>query len=145
MIRLIAILAFVLAGLGAPLAQEAPPPTTPPAAPAPSTEAAPAAPDIQVDPSATIDNTPKQLKLLTGIYATQAVIDICSITVPEDVATAMSNDRKRYEGLLIMDEAASTRAYEATKAEVQSTAPDCAEGSTDRQGVDAVLAAYTTR
>ena len=119
-------------GLGAAFAQEAAP-------------AAPATPTIQIDPAAPIDATPKQVKLLTGLYATQAVIDICAITVPEPVAAAMNYDRKRYENVLVMDAAASASAYEKTKAEVQSTTPDCADGSADRQGVDAVLSIYTKK
>lgn len=126
MMKSFAVLGFLLAGLSAPLAQDA-------------------APTIEIDPAAPINSMPKHANLLTGLYATQAVIDICAITVPEPVMTAMNFDRKRYENLLTMDEAASTRAYRDTKAEVERTAPDCAEGSPDRQGVEAVLSIYRTK
>lgn len=128
MTRLIAAFALSLFAVAAPLAQEATPPV--------------AAPNIEVDPSAVIDNTPKQLDLLTGLYATQAVIEICAITVPADVNERMTRDRQRYESLLIMDAETASRAYASTKAEVEKTTPDCAEGSVDRQGVEAVLSAY---
>jgi len=128
MFRFASALALTLVAAAAPLAQEAAP--------------APAAPEIQVDPNAVVDNTPKTLNLLTGIYATQAVIEICSVTVPEDVTERMTRDRQRYENLLLMDAPTAERAYASTKAEVEKTAVDCAEGSPDRQGVDAVLSAY---
>lgn len=133
MMKFFAVLGFALAGLGAPLAQEA-------------TPAVPSAPaDIRIDPAAPINAMPKQANLLTGLYATQAVIEICAITVPEPIIKAMSIDRKRFENVLVMDETASNRGYEQVKAEVQRTGPDCAEGSVDRKGVDAVLSVYTAR
>lgn len=129
MIRPVAAIVMTLASLSAPLAQEAAPAAAP-------------APVIEIDPSATIDSSPKQLNLLTGLYATQAIIEICAVTVPADVVTRMDRQRLAYEGALGMDASTGTRAYESTKAEVQKTSPDCAEGSPDRQGVDAVLAIY---
>ena len=133
MIRPVVAIALTLAGLSAPLAQEVAP------APAPAE-----APVISIDPAASIDTSPKQLNLLTGLYATQALIEICAVTVPADVVTKMDRHRLLYETTLGMDTATGTKAYESTKAEVQQTGPDCAEGSTDRKGVDAVVAVYMT-
>lgn len=129
MIRPLAILAVLLATTGAGLAQEAATTT-----PAPT--------DIQIAPGAAIDVMPKQAKMLTGIYATQAIIDICSITVPEPVATKMGNDRARFEAGIGLDAAGAKEAYDKIKTNVASTSPDCAEGSADRKNVEAVLTIY---
>ncbi|WP_375452303.1 hypothetical protein [uncultured Devosia sp.] len=126
MIRPLVTLALVLAATTAGLAQEA----------------APAPVDIRVDPSAVINAMPKQANMLTGIYATQAVIDICAITVPAPVATRMGNDRVRFEKAMGLDATGSIEAYDRIKASVAGTTPDCAEGSADRQGVEAVLSLY---
>ena len=128
MIRPLAALAALALTLGTPLAQEA-------AAPA-------AAPEIVIDPAATIDNTPKQANMLTGFYATQAVIELCSVAIEPAIAEGMAADRARLETALSMDAAAVETAYAKVKADVEKTSPDCAEGSADRQGVDAVTAIY---
>ena len=128
MIRSLAI-AFVLATASAGYAQEA-------------STTTPAPTDIQIDPGAAINVMSKQANMLTGIYATQAVIDICAITVPEPVATKMGNDRKRFETGVGLDASGATEAYEKVKTSVTATTPDCAEGSTDRKNVEAVLALY---
>jgi hypothetical protein len=106
-------------------------------------EAAPAAaPDIVVDPAATINTTPKQANMLTGFYATQAVIELCSVAIEPNIAEGMAADRARLETALSMDAAASAAAYAQVKADVEKTQPDCADGSPDRIGVDAVTAIY---
>lgn len=129
MIRSLAIAAFVLATASAGYAQEA-------------STTTPAPTDIRVDPNATINVMSKQGNMLTGIYATQAVIDICAITVPEPVATRMGNDRKRFETGVGLDATGATEAYDKVKTSVTATKPDCAEGSADRKNVEAVLALY---
>ncbi|MET3899456.1 hypothetical protein ABIB57_003411 [Devosia sp. UYZn731] len=129
MIRSLAIAAFVLATAGAGFAQEA-------------STTTPAPTDIQIEPGATINVMSKQANMLTGIYATQAVIDICAITVPEPVATKMGNDRKRFETGVGLDATGATEAYDKIKTSVTATKPDCAEGSADRKNVEAVLALY---
>jgi hypothetical protein len=129
MIRSLAIVAFVLATGGAALAQEA-------------STTTPAPTDIQVDPNANVNVMPKQANMLTGLYATQAVIDICAITVPETAATRMGNDRKRFEAGVGLDATGAAQAYEKIKTDVAATTPDCAEGSPDRQNVQAVLSLY---
>ncbi len=129
MIRSFATLAFLLAATGAGFAQEA-------------STTTPAPTDIQVDPGAAINVMPKQANMLTGIYATQAIIDICAITVPEPVATKMGVDRKRFEAGIGLDATGGAQAYAKIKTNVATTKPDCAEGSPDRTNVEAVLNIY---
>lgn len=132
MIRPLAALVFLAAGLGAAAAQEVSP------APAP----APAPADIVIDPAADIDATPKQANLLTGMYATKAVIEICALTLEEGVVNGMNADQKRLETSLVMDAPTAEKAYAEVKANVEKTEPDCAEGSPDRLSVDAVADIY---
>jgi hypothetical protein len=109
-------------------------------------EAAPAAPaDIVIDPAASLNTTPKQANMLTGFYATLAVIEICAVTIEPDVTTGMEADRKRLETALGMDPTMAATAYGQVKADVEKTSPDCTEGSADRRGVDAVTAIYTNQ
>jgi hypothetical protein len=106
-------------------------------------EAAPAtAPEIVVDPAAAIDTTPKQANMLTGFYATQAVIELCSVAIEPNIAEGMAADRARLETALSMDAPTAAAAYAQVKADVEKTTPDCADGSPDRAGVDAVTAIY---
>lgn len=130
MIRPIAALVFLAAGLGAATAQEA----APAAAPAPS--------QVVVDPAAPIDATPKQANLLTGMYATKAVIEICAISLADGVVKGMEIDQKRLETSLAMDAPTAEKAYAVVKADVEKTEPDCADGSADRAGVEAVTSIY---
>lgn len=104
-----------------------------------------AAPDtrITVDPRAIVDAMPKQGKLLTGLYATQATIEACGITVTEPGSTAMSAHRRQLESELRMDEATAEAAYAAVKADVEKAGIDCSEGSTDLQQTQAVIAIYS--
>ena len=132
MIRSIAALAVFAALTGAVAAQEA----------APAAPAVPAAPEIVIDPAAAIDTTPKQANMLTGFYATQAVIEICAVEIEADVAAGMAADRGRLETALSMDTPTAEQAYAKVKADVEKTAPDCTDGSPDRIGVDAVTAIY---
>ena len=127
MIRPLAALAALALTFGASVAQEA--------APA-------AAPEIVVDPAASLNTTPKQANMLTGFYATLAVIEICAVSIEPDIAAGMDADRKRLETALGMDPAMAASAFAQVKADVEKTAPDCTEGSADRQGVDAVTAIY---
>jgi len=129
MIRPFALAALLLIGTNVAFAQEA-------------TTTTPAPTDIQIDASANVNGMSKQGNMLTGIYATQAVIDICAITVPEQVATRMGNDRKRFETGVGLDATGATEAYAKIKTSVTATAPDCTEGSADRKNVEAVLALY---
>lgn len=101
-----------------------------------------APPDIEVDAGATINTVSKKTSMLTGLYATQAVIDICSISVSGPVATRMGNDRTRFEAAIGLDASSAAEAYQKIKANVASTSPDCTQGSSDRQEVEAVLTLY---
>lgn len=127
MIRPLAALAVLALMSGASVAQEA--------APA-------AAPEIVVDPAATLNTTPKQANMLTGFYATQAVIELCAVVIEPTIAEGMAADRARLEAALSMDAATAATAYAQVKADVEKTQPDCADGSPDRMGVDAVTAIY---
>ena len=128
MIRPILALGFLAAGLSVAVAQEV--------APVPATS------NVVVDPAAAIDATPKQANLLTGMYATKAVIEICAISFEEGVINGMNADQKRLETSLAMDAPTAEKAYAEVKADVEKTAPDCAEGSPDRVGVEAVANIY---
>ena len=127
MIRPFAALAVLALTLGASVAQEA--------APA-------AAPEIVIDPAASLNTSPKQANMLMGFYATQAVIELCAVTIEPKIAEGMAVDRARLETALGMDAAAAGTAYAKVKADVEKTEPDCAEGSADRAGVEAVASIY---
>jgi hypothetical protein len=127
MIRPLAALAVLALISGAAVAQEAAPTT---------------APEIVIDPAASLNTTPKQANMLTGFYATQAVIELCAVSIEPTIAEGMAADRARLETALSMDATAAAAAYAQVKADVEKTQPDCAEGSTDRAGVDAVTAIY---
>lgn len=132
MIRSIAALAAFAVLSGTVIAQEIAPavPTTP-------------TPDqVVIDPAAALNTSPKQANMLTGFYATQAVIELCSVTIDPDIAEGMAADRTRLETALSMDTPTAKKAYDLVKADVEKTTPDCAEGSPDRIGVDAVTAIY---
>ena len=129
MIRPLAVFAILALGLGAATAQEA-------------TPAQPAAPEIVVDPAASLNTSSKQANMLTGFYATQAVIELCAITIEPGIAEGMAADRLRLETALGLDVAKAAEAYGKIKADVETTSPDCAEGSADRAGVEAVTAIY---
>lgn len=104
-----------------------------------------AAPEIVVDPAATFNTSPKQANMLTGFYATQAVIEICGVTIEPGIAEGMAADRARLETALGLDPAAAATAYDKVRADVEKTSPDCSEGSPDRLGVDAVTAIYAAQ
>ena len=109
-------------------AQEA----TPPAAPA----------EIVIDPAANTAQPSKSTSLLTGLYATQATIELCAITVDPAIAAGMAADRQRLELSVSLDTPSAANAYAKVKADVERVGVDCAEGSPDRQSVDAVMAVY---
>ena len=116
--------------IAAPLAQEA--------APAPATP-----PKITVDPSAVVDAKPKQGQLLTGLYATQATIELCNITVAEPGVTAMNAHRRQLESEFHLEGETAQKAYDTVKADVEKAGIDCTEGSPDRQQTEAVIAVYS--
>lgn len=99
--------------------------------------------NLTVNPMATLDVTPKHANLLTGMYATKAVIEICNVTVDAGILKRMSEDQAGLETSLQMDAATSAKAYEQVKADVTKTKPDCADGSADRKNVDAVVDIYS--
>ena len=129
MIRPIAALAVMTLLTGTAMAQEAAPATPAPA-------------DIVVDPAANLSPAPKQANMLTGFYATQAVIELCSLEIEQPVLDGMAADRARLETALSMDATTAETAYARVKADVETTTPDCTDGSPDRMSVDAVTAIY---
>ena len=133
MIRSIAALATAALLTGAVVAQEA--------APANPT----AAPEIVIDPAAQLNTSSKQVNMLTGFYATQAVIELCSLPIDADITAGMAADRTRLETALSMDTPTGEAAYTKVKADVEKTAPDCTDGSPDRISVDAVTAIYNAQ
>jgi hypothetical protein len=54
----------------------------------------------------------------------------------------MGRDRTRFETSLGLDTTGGTEAYGKIKTSVAGTTPDCADGSADRQNVEAVLSIY---
>ncbi|MHA6730165.1 hypothetical protein [Devosia sp. A369] len=130
MIRPLAALTILALSLGPVLAQP-----VAPAAPA-------ATPDVVIDPAAKLNTSPKQANMLTGFYATQAVIELCAIALEPNIVTGMAVDRSRLETALGLDVASAGAAYAQVKADVEKTTPDCTDGSPDRLGVDAVTAIY---
>jgi len=98
--------------------------------------------EIVVDPMAIVDSMPRQGRLLTGLYATQATLEICNVTVPEPAATNMAGHRRQLETELHLDAPSAQKAYDTVKADVEKAGVDCAEGSSDRSQADAVIAIY---
>lgn len=130
------LVALLGLGFGAAQAQEAAPAV-------PAATDAPAAPaNVVIDPAADVSKASKQSSLLTGFYATQAVIELCALPVDDAIKTGMAGDLRRLEASVGLDEASGATAYAKVKADVEKTKPDCAEGSTDRASVDAVTAIY---
>ena len=99
--------------------------------------------EITIDPLASINTTTRQGQLLTGLYATQATLELCSIDVIEPGVTAMNAHRRQLEAELRLDEASGVKAYAAVKADVEKAGVDCAEGSADRNSANAVVAIYS--
>ncbi|HWV20661.1 MAG TPA: hypothetical protein VN036_06510 [Devosia sp.] len=128
--RFVPALCVLALTIAAPLAQEA--------APAPATP-----PKITVDPSAVVDAMPKQGQLLTGLYATQATIELCNITVAEPGVTAMNAHRRQLESEFHLEGETAQKAYDTVKADVEKAGIDCTEGSPDRQQTEAVIAVYS--
>jgi hypothetical protein len=108
----------------------------------PATDAAPATQNIVIDPAARLPNTSRQTNLLTGFYATLAVIEICALPLADEIKAGMTGDRRRLEASVGLDAVKAGQAYAKVLADVRSTSPDCAQGSPDRASVDAVTAIY---
>jgi hypothetical protein len=132
MIRPLAALALAALTLTPAIAQETP------AAPAPAN-------NVTIDPLAGPDKPNKQVDLLTGFYATVATIEICAVTIDPGIKAGMDADQRRLETSLGLDPARAAEAYAKVKADVEKTAPDCADGSPDRIGVDALTAIYAAQ
>jgi hypothetical protein len=127
-----AALLLALAATTATFAQEA-------------TTTAPADTQVTVDPNANVRALPKAVDVLTGLYATLATVEICEITLDPAIASAIDADRASMEAAAAFDQPTGEKAYQAVLADVRKTNPDCADGSPDRLGVDAVTAVYASR
>lgn len=132
MIRSFAVLAVLALGLNTAMAQDV--------APAPLAPPAPA--DVVIDPAAPIPATSKQNDLMTGFFATMAVIEICAIDVPQAIKDGMTGDQKRLEASVGLDDNTAALAYSKVKSAVQKTNPDCTPGSADLASVEAVTKIY---
>ena len=135
MIRSLAVFTVLALGLSSALAQE-----TAPAAPAPLATPAPA--DVVINPAAPISATSKQNDLMTGFFATMAVIEICAIEVPQPIKDGMAGDQSRLEASVGLDANTAAIAYSKVKTAVQKTNPDCTPGSADLASVEAVTKIY---
>lgn len=127
-----AALVLALAASTASFAQEA-------------TTTAPADTQVTVDASANVRALPKAVDVLTGLYATLATVEICEIVLDPAIEAAIDVDRASMEAAAAFDEPTGEKAYQAVLADVRKTNPDCADGSPDRIGVDAVTAVYASR
>ena len=110
-----------------------------PAAAQEATPTQPAAEDIVVDATAAIPGQSKQADLLTGLYATRAVIEICAVQLDASVTDAMAADEQRLETALRLDAPSGDQAYAAVKADVVLAMLVAGTGSS-REGLNAVAA-----
>lgn len=108
-----------------------------------STPSASSTPSVTIDPRASLAVQPKQQTMLTGLYATQATLDLCAIAPTEPATINMNAHRRQLETGLGLDEAAGEKAYQAVRSDLEKAGVDCTETSPDRQQTDAVLAVYS--
>ena len=80
--------------------------------------------------------------LLTGLLATRALIEICELPLDIAIGNAMDADQADFVARLQLAPDAADATYEQIRTATEARTPDCAEGSPDRQGVEAVLSAY---
>lgn len=132
MFRPLAMFAVLALGLSPALAQEAV-----------LTQPAPA--DVVVNPSANTAQPPKRANMLTGIYATKAVIEICAVTIDAKILASIDADTNNLQTSMGIDAATGKLAYDRVKADVEKTKPDCTEGSADRASVEAVTSLYAQK
>jgi hypothetical protein len=81
--------------------------------------------------------------LLTGLYATRALAEICEITIEPAVLAAMEADQTAFAERLNVSAASAEGTYQEIRGAIESTSPDCAPGSADVAGVNDVIAVYT--
>lgn len=128
------------------LAQEAAPAPAEPAVPAPAApaEGAPApATAAPVDPATTAFALPPSPDdLLTGLYATRAVAELCNITIDPVTVEAMAADEAAFIEQLGITREVADNAFAEIRTAVEGQAPDCTPGSADVAGVEEVLAVY---
>lgn len=81
--------------------------------------------------------------LLTGLYATKALIEVCEVSLTAEVSGAMEADEMRFLSQLGLDPQSAQASYGEILAATQTRNPDCAEGSADRAAVSEVVTVYT--
>lgn len=91
-------------------------------------------------PALTVPPDPRDL--LTGLYATKGLAEICSIAIDAKTQEAMSADEAQYVANLGITAEAASQAYDEIKATLEAREPDCSDGSGDVAGVTEVLDLY---
>lgn len=91
-------------------------------------------------PALTVPPDPRDL--LTGLYATKGLAEICSIAIDAKTQEAMSADEAQYVANLGITAEAASQAYNEIKATLEARGPDCSDGSGDVAGVTEVLDLY---
>jgi len=144
MLRPARLMLLCLPLLTAPvIAQEAAPAPAP--QPAPAQAAPPAGQAVAPDEATAFALPPNANDLLTGLYATRAVAELCSITIDPATVEAMASDEARFIEQLGITQEVADNAFTEIRTAIEDRAPDCDPGSTDVAGVEEVLAAYAAQ
>jgi len=80
--------------------------------------------------------------LLTGLLATRALIELCDVPLDINIASAMDTDQAAFAQRMEITPEAVNASYEQIRTATETRGPDCAEGSADRQGIEAVVSVY---
>lgn len=91
-------------------------------------------------PALTVPPDPRDL--LTGLYATKGLAEICGIAIDAKIQEAMSADEAQYVATLGITAEAAGKAYDEIKSTLEARGPDCSDGSGDVAGVTEVLDLY---
>lgn len=91
-------------------------------------------------PALTVPPDPRDL--LTGLYATKGLAEICGIAIDAKTEEAMTADEAQYVANLGITPEAADNAYEEIKSTLEARGPDCSDGSADVAGVTEVLDLY---
>jgi hypothetical protein len=80
--------------------------------------------------------------LLTGLLATRALIEVCDVPLDINIASAMDTDQAAFAQRMQIAPEAVNASYAQIRTATETRGPDCADGSDDRQGIDAVVSVY---
>ncbi|GLQ53393.1 hypothetical protein [Devosia nitrariae] len=97
---------------------------------------------VEGTPVPTLTVPPDPRDLLTGLYATKGLAEICGIAIDAKIQEAMSADEAKYVANLGITAEAAGQAYDEIKSTLEAREPDCGEGSGDVAGVTEVLDLY---